>query len=240
MTRITVSEVLAGANAAMVGPDLDVTGALALLLTGVTDTLPADAAAVLVSTEGTLEVLAATSHGVADLEVYQAQVDEGPCLDAMRGGHEVHAVGADDIIARWPLAGPVIVRSGYVSAQAIPLTWRGSTYGGLNIFRAEGQGFEGQQVECRALADAVTMVIVTARLADEQFATGLRAALADRAVVEQAKGALGHVLSLDMSSAYEALVAVSTEEGVPLGVAARRVMERARTGTLGEAPPGVS
>ena len=36
MTRPTVSDVLAGANAAMVRPDLDVTGALAQLLTGVT------------------------------------------------------------------------------------------------------------------------------------------------------------------------------------------------------------
>ena len=86
MTRLTVSEVLAGANAAIVGPDLDVTGALASLLTGVTGALPADAAAVLVTTEGSLEVLAATSHRVADLEVYQAQVDEGPCLDAMHTG----------------------------------------------------------------------------------------------------------------------------------------------------------
>ena len=66
--------------------------------------------------------------------------------------------------------------------------------------------------------------------------SGLRSALSDRAVVEQAKGALGHVRSLDMSAAYDALVAMADEEGVRLGVAARRVMERARTGALGSAP----
>jgi hypothetical protein len=232
MTRLTVSEVLAGANAAIVGPDLDVTGALASLLTGVTGALPADAAAVLVTTEGSLEVLAATSHRVADLEVYQAQVDQGPCLDAMHTGQEVHGVGADELVARWPVAGPVIVRSGYQSVQAIPLTWRGETYGGLNVFRADARGFEDQQVECRALGDAVTMLIVNARLDGELLVSGLRAALADRAVVEQAKGALGYVRSLDMPAAFDALVAISREDGVPLGVAARQVMERARTGAL--------
>ena len=86
MTRTSVSEVLARANAAMVGPDLDVTGALARLLTGVTAALPASAAAVLVDTDGSLEVLAATSHRALDLEMHQAQVDEGPCLDALRTG----------------------------------------------------------------------------------------------------------------------------------------------------------
>ena len=62
--------------------------------------------------------------------------------------------------------------------------------------------------------------------------SGLRTALADRAVVEQAKGVLGYVRSLDMPAAYDALVAMAHEEGAPLGVAARRVMERARTGAL--------
>ena len=232
MTRMTVSEVLAGANAAIVGPDLDVTGALASLLTGVIGALPADAAAVLVTSEGSLEVLAATSHRVADLEVYQAQVDEGPCLDAMRTGHEAHGVGAEELVGRWPVAGPVIVRSGYQSVQAIPLTWRGEAYGGLNVFREDARGFEHQQVECQALGDAVTMLIVNARLDGELLVSGLRTALADRAVVEQAKGALGYVRSLDMPAAFDALVAISREESVPLGMAARRVMERARTGAL--------
>lgn len=232
MTRMTVSQVLAEANAAMVGPDLDVTGALATLLSGVTAALPADAAAVLVTTEGSLEVLAATSHRVADIEVYQAQVDEGPCLDAISSAEAVSGVGADELAGRWPVVGPVIVRSGYHSVQAIPMTWRGEAFGGLNIFRTDARGFEEQQAECRALADAMTMVIVNSRLGGELLVSGLRTALADRAVVEQAKGALGYVRSLDMPAAFDALVELAREEGVPLGMAARRVMDRARTGAL--------
>jgi ANTAR domain/GAF domain len=236
MTRTSISEVLAGANAAMVAPDLDVTGALARLLAGVTASLPASAAAVLVAAEGSLEVLAATSHRALDLEMHQAQVDEGPCLDALHTGAEVHAVGADDLVARWPKAGPAIVASGYRAVQALPLAWHGESFGALNIFREDPEGFEEQQRDCRALADAVTLLIVSAHVDHDHLAAGLRAALEDRSVVELAKGALAHTRSLDMADAYDALVALADEEQVTLGVAARRVMNRARSGTLGAGP----
>ena len=62
MTTTSVTDVLTRANAAMVGPHPDVTGALAQLLAGVLDVLSADAAAVLVTSDDSLEVLAATSH----------------------------------------------------------------------------------------------------------------------------------------------------------------------------------
>ncbi len=238
MTRTSVSEVLARANSAMVGPDLDVTGALARLLTGVTASLPASAAAVLVDTDGSLEVLAATSHRALDLEMHQAQVDEGPCVDALRTGVEVHAVGADALVARWPQAGPAIVASGYRAVQALPLAWHGESFGALNVFRENPEGFEGQQPDCRALADAVTLLIVSAHVDHDHLAAGLRSALEDRSVVELAKGALAHTRSLDMAGAYDALVDLADEEQVTLGVAARRVMDRARSGTLDARPTG--
>ena len=65
---------------------------------------------------------------------------------------------------------------------------------------------------------------------------GLRTALAERAVVEQAKGALAHTRSLDMAAAFDALGALADEEDVSLGVAARWVMDRARAGTLDARP----
>ena len=233
MTRTSVSEVLAGANAAMVRPDLDVTGALARLLTGVTAALPATAAAVLVDADGSLEVLAASSHRALDLEMHQAQAGEGPCLEALRSGVEVHEVGADAIVRRWPAVGPFVVASGYQSVQALPLTWHGFTFGALNVFRTQPHGFEQQQPDCRALADAVTLLIVCADVDLEHLADALRAALADRSVVEQAKGALAYTRSLDLAEAFDALVALADEEGVTLGVAARAVMARARSGALG-------
>lgn len=238
MTSSTsVWKVLASANAAMVQPDLDVTGALARLLDGVTAALPAAAAAVLVDVDGTLEVLAATSHRALDLEMHQAQADEGPCLDALRHGTEVHEVGAEAILRRWPAAGRFVVDSGYRSVQALPLTWHGHTFGALAVFRTQPQGFESQQPDCRALADAVTLLIVSAHVDHEHLAASLHAVLEDRSVVEQAKGALAYARSLDMAGAFDALADLADDEGITLGVAARRVMARAREGTLGGPRP---
>ena len=78
MTTTSVTDVLTRANAAMVGPRDDVTGALAQLLAGVLDVLSADAAAVLVTSDDSLEVLTATSHRATDLEISQMQLREGP------------------------------------------------------------------------------------------------------------------------------------------------------------------
>ena len=51
-----------------------------------------------------------------------------------------------------------------------------------------------------------------------------------------AKGALAHARSLDMADAFDALSAIADAEEVTLGVAARRVMDRARAGTLDARP----
>ena len=63
-------------------------------------------------------------------------------------------------------------------------------------------------------------------------------ALEDHALVELAKGALAHARSLDLAEAFDALVALADEEGVTLGVAARQVMYRARSGILDARPSG--
>jgi len=237
MKHLSVSDVLARATAAMVGPDFDVTGALASMVVEVSSALSARAAAVLVDVDGQLEVLAASSHRALDLEIHQAQAQEGPCLDTIRSGVEVHEVGAEAIRGRWPRVGPMIVASGYESVQALPMFWHGTAFGGLNLFRAEATGFEDQQAECRALADTVTLLIVSAHYQNDQLAAGLHSALEERAVVELAKGALAHAWELDMASAYDALTDLAHEQHVTLGVAARQVMADARSRRLAPRTP---
>ena len=235
MSPRTVSEVLAVVAAEVVSENHDVTGALAALLAGAVDALPADAAAVLVrSPSGDLEVLASTSHRAADLEMFQVQVDEGPCVDALRGGVSVDVVGHDALVARWSLAGPAVVGSGYAMVHATPLLWRGETFGALNVFRTDAADVgERGAAACRAFADAATVLLVTnGRFDPDRLTSSLDEALGARAVVEQAKGALAHARGLDMAHAFEALRGVAEEEGVGLGEAARRVMDRARTRTL--------
>ena len=230
--KLNVSQVLARANAVLVQPTLDVTGALATLVAGVTEALPATAAAILVEADGRLEVLAATSHRAVDLELHHSQVVDGPSMEAIRRGETLTAVGFDAIDLRWPSIGAGMRSAGYAAVVVAPLRWRGRTFGALNVFRRRADEFDGQLADCRAFADAATLILAAQQVDDVHIAENLAVALRRRAVVEQAKGALAYSRSLDMAAAFEALLEVAEEEGITLGVAADRVMARARSGDL--------
>ena len=97
-------------------------------------------------------------------------------------------------------------------------------------------GFEEQHDGCFALADAVTLLLVSANVKDEHFTAGLHVALREGATVERAKDALAHTRCLDMGSACNAPTHLADDNGLTLGVAARHVIDSARTGTLGTRP----
>ncbi len=234
MSYPNLSSVLAQANARMVEPDPDVTGGLAALLSSATDALGADAAAILIGVAGGLDILASTSHRVADLEAYQIQSEEGPCLDAVHSGSVVHLEGADALTGCWSRAGAAIVEAGYCSVHATPLRWQGQTIGALNLFAQGPFGNEHLHGDSGAVADAATLILATGRLDSTTVANGILAALEGRAAVEQAKGALAHILSTGMATAFDELTAFSRRQGISLGQGARRVMELARAGRLDE------
>ena len=57
--------------------------------------MSADAGGVLVSSPtGQLEVLAATSHRVADLEAYQTGAEQGPCVECLSKGRQIDVASA--------------------------------------------------------------------------------------------------------------------------------------------------
>ncbi len=100
MTRQTSEGALGEATSALVG-EFDITDLLARLLRGCAEVLDADAVGLLVTLPtGELELLAASSHRVEDLELYQVQQDAGPCVESVRLGRAIFATGGDDIERR--------------------------------------------------------------------------------------------------------------------------------------------
>lgn len=196
----------------------DAVGAIDQLLHDGTAASGASAAGILVlAADERLELLAASSHTVSNLEIYQSQRDEGPCVDSVQRGEQVHADGAAAIVRRWPTTGPLIVGNGYTSVRATPLQWLLRTFGALNMFydQAPPSNPDADRA-CRALADAAVLVIVTSGTSAPTFLTAtLAEALHGRAVVEQAKGALSQALSLDMSAAFDALRTVADANDTP-------------------------
>ncbi|MBI9116177.1 hypothetical protein [Sanguibacter suaedae] len=81
MTAPTAAHVLADITSEMLG-DHDITDLLARHLRRASASLDAAAMGILLGVSGEpLELLSATSHAVTELEVFQSQVDEGPCVD---------------------------------------------------------------------------------------------------------------------------------------------------------------
>jgi hypothetical protein len=156
----------------------------------------------------------ATSHQVAELELYQIQQATGPCIDAIRAGSALSHYGADEIEARWPRVGAAITGAGYQAVEAYPLRWHGHTLGAVNVFhRAAGPPPADNGLLGQALADIATVVIVqSADLSARQITDRVQQVLQARTNIEQAKGVLSYSRNLDMAGAYELLRRLAADQ----------------------------
>jgi transcriptional regulator with GAF, ATPase, and Fis domain len=207
MTPRSVTQAFAEVTAALTS-GRDVTDTLDRLVRDSAEVLGAQAVGLLIKVnEDELELLSATSHQIAELELFQIQHDTGPCIEAIRTGSAVTAASQDDIRVRWPRVGAAIAAAGYTTVRAYPLCWRGRAIGALNTFHtrekpaAEDTGQIGQ-----ALADIATTVIIQASaLTAEQIAERVQEVLQARTLIEQAKGVLAYTRGVDMAMAYDLL-----------------------------------
>lgn len=194
----------------------------------------ADAGGVLVrSTDDHLDVLAATSHRVRDLEVHQAATEDGPCVESMRIGElvAVDSVGADE---RWPGFGERMRTAGYDRIFAVPMRWQGVGIGGLNVFWKPAEQPAPVDVELlQTFADMLTLAALHVRPMSIDDATRrLRETLEKRNSVEQAKGVLAWQHGLDMVGAYAALMLLAQHRNLTLGEAADTVVAAAQRGDI--------
>ncbi len=229
MHAAEATKALAQASAALVD-DHDVAGFLASLLAGVQDVLSADASGILVADGHGLEVLAASSHDAAELELHQAQFDEGPCVDAYATMSAVSACAATELVRRWPRTGSLMVAAGHESVHAAPLRWHGSALGALGIFRSSGTTFSPEEVVvAQAFADIATLLIVqTERVDLAESMHRIQSALATRVVIEQAKGVLAEQADVPMNRAYSLLLQRAEQSGHNLTDVARAILEGAQ------------
>ena len=176
-----------------------------------------------------LEMLAATDHVTTHLEIYQAQQQEGPCVDVCTTGLPVIATKQSEILARWPVTGRAILDAGFQQVHAYPVAWRGKVLGGLNIFgREEGAPDSESSRMARAFADMVTLVIAQPdRVPDGEIDHKLARALRGRVVIEQAKGVLAQQTGVDMAKAYEFLLDKRDRDGTTLTATAQHVIAEA-------------
>src|SRR5579872_239496 len=166
--------------------------------------------------------VAATVDGV------QYELDDGPCLHAMRDGHVVHIEDTADK-ARWPEFERRAAAHGIRSCLALPLRSEGRRIGALNLYARDASAFGA--AEARRAADfaenasgALTLAI---RLASHAaLIEQLRSSLASRTVIDQALGIIMAREQCTQARAFAILRSASQNSNVKLRDIASAIVTR--------------
>jgi ANTAR domain/GAF domain len=220
---------LAAAAAALV-IDHDTVGTLSRLCVDCGDVVGATTVGIMLAdASGQLEVVAASSHQAEELDLYELQAGEGPCIDAFQTGASASCVSAEQLITRWPVFGGQAAAAGYQAVQASPLRWRGLVIGAINVFFASpGSLVDEERQIVQAFADIATVAVVQNNQPEAHDLAGItRSALGARAVIEQAKGVLAAQTGLSIAEAFDRLLVMSDDSGTPLETLAREIIDAA-------------
>ncbi|WP_197375154.1 GAF and ANTAR domain-containing protein [Mycolicibacterium baixiangningiae] len=154
-----------------------------------------------------LHLMAATSQKSHELEVFQLQADEGPCLDCFATGKPVTAPDLSTQHTRWPRFAAAAADAGYVSVHAVPLRAAGTVLGALGLFGARvGVLNEADLLVAHTLAHVASVALLQEHApTPDSIATPLRAALTDRVVVDQATGFVSQRLDVPIEDAFDLL-----------------------------------
>ena len=178
---------------------------------------------------GVLHVLAASSEQTRQLEVFQLQRAEGPCLDCYRGGAPVSVADLDEETDRWPQFVPAARAAGFRSVHALPMRLRDNVLGALGLFgETVGELNEDDLALGQAMADVASVALVQDKAASDRTAVNaqLQTALSSRVVLEQAKGVLAQLGGLDMLTAFAVLRGYARDHGLRLSDIAHAVVAR--------------
>jgi transcriptional regulator with GAF, ATPase, and Fis domain len=185
---------------------------------------------------GALRVTAASTEQTRLLELFQLQVDEGPCLDCFRTGG---AVSVDDLSAaadRWPQFAPAAVDTGFAAVAALPMRLREEVIGALNLFDTQPASITANKRRLgQALADIATIGILQERAirGRDTLTRQLETALHSRIVIEQAKGVIAERHKVDPGQAFALLRQASRANNRRLAELAQAIVDGSE-----QLPPG--
>lgn len=190
--------------------------------------LQVDAAGVILSDQhGHLQVVASTSNRAQDLELFEVQSDEGPCLDCFNTGLVVANIEAPAAQKRWPQFSAAFVRAGYRSTHAVPLRLRDQVIGAMNLFCIDRLTLDDDDLAlAQALADVATIGLLQERAVRESdlIAEQLQTALNSRILIEQAKGVLHGQTGTSVDEAFRLMRDHSRRNRTPLRDVAAEVI----------------
>lgn len=167
-----------------------------------------------------IESRAPTGPIVAALDQLQSDLNQGPCLRALR---EHHTVRIDDMATdeRWPRFAEAARKRGVHSLLSFRMFVRGGTLGALNLYGGEAHAFDDDSISVGKVLTQHTSVALATVTAESQF----RQAVGTRDVIGQAKGLLMQRNNITGQRAFRMLTKASQETNMKLVDIARWLVE---------------
>ncbi|GGO90928.1 GAF and ANTAR domain-containing protein [Wenjunlia tyrosinilytica] len=181
--------------------------------------------------KGAVESPAYTGDPVLACDRVQAELGEGPCVEAL---WDAPVVRIDDMAReeRWPNFARCAVELGVQSMLACRLSTQAEVLGSLNLHSRRPKAFDED-------ADQMTEVFAahaSIALADAHLSTTLRSAVTSRQVIGEATGILMERYGISSRQAFGMLVTASQHMNVKLRIVAEDVVRTRRD--PGGAVPG--
>ena len=173
-----------------------------------------------------LHLLAATTEQARELELFQLQADQGPCMECYATGAPVSVADLGDEAARWPRFVPAALDAGFASVHAVPMRAAGNVLGALGLFgHTPGALSDADRLVAQTLAHIACVAILQEHApTPSTVLPQLRSVLTSRVVIDQAKGFLREVFDLSVDDAFTLLRAYARASGDHLTDVARTLM----------------
>jgi hypothetical protein len=208
--------------------DFDLLDFLHMLTVRTADLVGASAVGLLLADQrGNLRFMAASDENARILEIFQVQVNEGPCFDAYRGAEAVVNSDLRMESTRWPEFTKKALAVGFHSVHAFPMRVRREVIGALNVFGNAGGGLDEVDVQIvQALTDVAAIGLLQERAVrrGEVLTEQLQGALNSRIAIEQAKGAISQAYGISIDAAFNALRTYARQNNRKLTEVAREVL----------------
>ena len=154
---------------------------------------------------GRLRHAACSSEEMRLVELFELQIEQGPCWDAYRRATPIQGASPDDVQARWPEFASQALASGFVVVSAVPMRLRTRVVGALNLFSKQPTRLGDDDLNvAQALADVATIGLLQERTIRDArlFSAQLEVALDSRIVIEQAKGVVAEHNKVSVDDAF--------------------------------------
>ena len=178
------------------------------------------AAGISLVTRKGVRTAAATDNAVRAGDQLQYDLDEGPCIDAIRE-HELVLSGDVEVDPRWPRWGPAVASTlGVRSMMCFRLYTSETKHGAINLYSDTREAFSTADEPMLAIFAGVAAAAMTSAETRDQ----LTSAIATRMVIGQAQGILMERFKLSATNAFAVMSRLSQDTNTKLVVVAQEIV----------------